>query len=139
MRKYSSIKLIDIPCSIPLLDVSVIFRYNTISTLKRESWVKEMFESKLKSDRVDLLAKAFLALESEEDCYRLFEDLFTIREVQDLSSRMEIAMMLRDKETYNVIVEKTGASTATIGRVNRALNYGADGYARVMDKICKKD
>ena len=98
-----------------------------------------MFESKLKNDRVDLLAKAFLALETEEDCYRLFEDLFTIREVQDLSSRMEIAMMLRDKETYNVIVEKTGASTATIGRVNRALNYGAGGYTLVMDKIDKKD
>ena len=98
-----------------------------------------MFESRLKSDRVDLLARAFLSLKTEEDCYRLFEDLFTIREVQDLSSRMEIAMMLRDKETYNVIVEKTGASTATIGRVNRALNYGAGGYTLVMDKIDKKD
>ena len=99
----------------------------------------KVFDSKLKSERADLLAKAFLALESEEDCYRLFEDLFTIREVQDLSSRREIALMLRDKETYNVIVEKTGASTATIGRVNRALNYGAGGYALVMDKIDKKD
>lgn len=98
-----------------------------------------MYESKLKSEGTDLLAKAFLALETPEDCYRLFEDLFTIREVQDLASRMEIAMMLREKETYNVIVEKTGASTATIGRVNRALNYGAGGYALVMDKIDKKD
>ena len=97
-----------------------------------------MFESKLKNTRVDLLAQAFLSLESEEDCYRLFEDLFTIREVQDLSSRMEIAFMLRDKVTYNEIVDKTGASTATIGRVNRALNYGAGGYQRVMDKM-KKD
>lgn len=94
-----------------------------------------MYESKLKNERTDLLAKAFLALETEEDCYRLFEDLLTIREVQDLSSRMEIALMLREKETYNVIVEKTGASTATIGRVNRALNYGAGGYALVMKKI----
>lgn len=98
-----------------------------------------MFESRLKSERTDLLAKAFLSLESEEDCYRLFEDLFTIREVQDLGSRMEIALMLRDKVTYNEIVEKTGASTATIGRVNRALNYGAGGYARVMEKLEKKD
>lgn len=79
-----------------------------------------MFDSRLKSERADLLAKAFLALRNEEDCYRLFEDLFTIREVQDLSSRMEIAQMLRNKITYNEIVEKTGASTATIGRVNRA-------------------
>ena len=94
-----------------------------------------MFESRLQSERVDLLAKAFLAMESVEDCYRLFEDLFTIREVQDLSSRMEIAMMLRDRITYNEIVEKTGASTATIGRVNRALNYGAGGYERVIEKL----
>ena len=94
-----------------------------------------MFESRLKSERTDLLADAFLSLETREDCYRLFEDLFTIREVQDLSSRMEIAQMLRDKVTYNEIVEKTGASTATIGRVNRALNYGAGGYQRVFEKI----
>ena len=80
-----------------------------------------------------------MSLESEEDCYRLFEDLFTIREVQDLGSRMEIALMLRDKVTYNEIVEKTGASTATIVRVNRALNYGAGGYVRVIEKMEKKD
>ena len=98
-----------------------------------------MFESKLKNARADLLAQAFLALDTVEDCYRLFEDLFTIREVQDLSSRMEIALMLRDKVTYNEIVEKTGASTATIGRVNRALNYGAGGYERVIEKMEKKD
>ena len=97
-----------------------------------------MFESRLKSDRADLLARAFLTLESEEDCYRLFEDLFTIREIQDLSSRMEIALMLRDKITYNEIVERTGASTATIGRVNRALNYGAGGYVRVIEKLDKE-
>ena len=94
-----------------------------------------MFESRLQSEQADLLARAFLALDSMEDCYRLFEDLFTIREVQDLSSRMEIAMMLRDKITYTEIVEKTGASTATIGRVNRALNYGAGGYERVIEKL----
>ena len=98
-----------------------------------------MFESRLQSKQADLLARAFLALDSMEDCYRLFEDLFTIREVQDLSSRMEIAMMLRDKITYNEIVEKTGASTATIGRVNRALNYGAGGYERVIKKLEEKD
>lgn len=94
-----------------------------------------MFDSKFKKARTDLLAQAFLALKSEEDCYRLFEDLFTIREVQDLSSRMEIALMLRDKVTYNEIVEKTGASTATIGRVNRALNYGAGGYQLVFETL----
>lgn len=98
-----------------------------------------MFESRLQSEQADLLARAFLTLESMEDCYRLFEDLFTIREVQDLSSRMEIAMMLRDKITYNEIVEKTGASTATIGRVNRALNYGAGGYERVIEKLKEQE
>jgi len=97
-----------------------------------------MFDSKLKNARADLLAQAFLALQTEEDCYRLFEDLFTIREVQDLSSRMEIALMLRDKVTYNEIVEKTGASTATIGRVNRALNYGAGGYQLVFETLENK-
>ena len=97
-----------------------------------------MFESRLQSEQADLLARAFLALDSMEDCYRLFEDLFTIREVQDLSSRMEIAMMLRDRITYNEIVEKTGASTATIGRVNRALNYGAGGYECVIERLKDK-
>ena len=98
-----------------------------------------MFESRLRSEQADLLARAFLTLESMEDCYRLFEDLFTIREVQDLSSRMEIAMMLHERITYNEIVEKTGASTATIGRVNRALNYGAGGYERVIEKLKEQE
>lgn len=94
-----------------------------------------MFSSKLQSERVDVLAHAFLSLESEEDCYRLFEDLFTIREVQDLAQRLEVAQLLREKATYTEIVEKTGVSTATIGRVNRALNYGAGGYERVLDRL----
>ena len=98
-----------------------------------------MFESKLKNARADLLAQAFLSLETEEDCYRLFEDLFTIREVQDLAQRLEVALLLSNKATYTEIVEKTGVSTATIGRVNRALNYGAGGYERVIEKLEKKD
>ena len=98
-----------------------------------------MFSSRLKSERADMLANAFLSLESVEDCYRLFEDLFTIREVQDLSQRLEVAQLLSSKATYTEIVEKTGVSTATIGRVNRALNYGAGGYERVIEKLEKKD
>ena len=98
-----------------------------------------MFSSRLQSDRVDMLAKAFLSLENDEDCYRLFEDLFTIREVQDLAQRLEVAQMLRNKATYTEIVEKTGVSTATIGRVNRALNYGAGGYERVLDRLNDED
>ena len=98
-----------------------------------------MFSSRLKSDRADMLARAFLSLESEEDCYRLFEDLFTIREVQDLSQRLEVAQLLNDKATYTEIVEKTGVSTATIGRVNRALTYGAGGYQRVLKALSKEE
>lgn len=93
-----------------------------------------MFSSRLQSEQVDRLAEAFLSLESVEDCYRLFEDLFTIREVQDLAQRLEVAQMLNRKATYTEIVEKTGVSTATIGRVNRALNYGAGGYELVLER-----
>ena len=98
-----------------------------------------MFSSRLKSERADMLASAFLSLENVDDCYRLFEDLFTIREVQDLSQRLEVAQMLSCKATYTEIVEKTGVSTATIGRVNRALNYGAGGYQRVLERLSNED
>ena len=98
-----------------------------------------MFSSRLKSERADMLAQAFLSLQSEEDCYRLFEDLFTIREVQDLSQRLEVAQLLNKKATYTEIVEKTGVSTATIGRVNRALNYGAGGYQRVLKSLSNEE
>ena len=118
-----------------LLDESKRSRYNTGSILKRETEGECMFESKLKNESVDLLAKAFLSLRDEEECYRLFEDLFTIKEIQDLSSRMVVALMLSQKATYSEIVEKTRTSTATIGRVNRALNYGAGGYERVIERL----
>ena len=94
-----------------------------------------MFSSRLKSEQADNLARAILALNSEEDCYRLFEDLFTIREIQDLGQRLEVARLLQNQSTYTEIVEKTGVSTATIGRVNRALNYGAGGYQRVLERL----
>lgn len=98
-----------------------------------------MTESRLKSPQTDLLVKALMSLESEDECYRLMEDLLTMREVRDLSQRLEVAMLLRDKVTYNEIVEKTGVSTATIGRVNRALTYGAGGYAKVIERLTAKD
>ena len=94
-----------------------------------------MFSSRLQNPQTDNLARAFLALENMEDCYRLFEDLFTIREIQDLSQRLEVAQLLKRQATYTEIVEMTGVSTATIGRVNRALNYGAGGYQRVLEKL----
>ena len=98
-----------------------------------------MFSSKLKSAQVDNLAQAFMLLNSEEECYRLFEDLFTIREIQDLSQRLEVAQLLQGQATYTEIVEKTGVSTATIGRVNRALNYGAGGYQLVLERMREKE
>ena len=98
-----------------------------------------MFTSRLQNERTDILAQAFLSLETQEDCYRLFEDLFTIREIQDLTQRLEVAQLLQNKTTYTEIVERTGVSTATISRVNRSLNYGAGGYQRVLEKLNKKD
>ena len=98
-----------------------------------------VYESRIKNSQTDLLVKAILSLENEEECYRLMEDLLTMREIRDLSQRLEVAVLLRDKATYNDIVEKTGVSTATIGRVNRALSYGTGGYAQVLDKILKEE
>ena len=98
-----------------------------------------MFSSRIKSEQTDNLARAILALETEEDCYRLFEDLFTIREIQDLGQRLEVARLLQAQSTYTEIVEKTGVSTATIGRVNRALNYGAGGYQLVLERTAPKE
>ena len=98
-----------------------------------------MYKSILQSPQTDLLVKALMSLESEEECYRLMEDLLTMREVRDLSQRLEVAMLLKDKVTYNEIVEKTGVSTATIGRVNRALTYGAGGYAKVIERLVEKE
>ena len=97
-----------------------------------------MYESRIKNPQTDMLVKAILSLETEDECYRLMEDLLTMREIRDLSQRLEVAMLLRDKVTYNEIVDRTGVSTATIGRVNRALSYGTGGYAAILDKITEE-
>lgn len=81
---------------------------------------------------------AVLCLQSREECYSFFEDLCTVKELLSLSQRFEVAAMLKDGKTYLEIAEKTGASTATISRVNRSLNYGNDGYELVFDRIEKK-
>ena len=94
-----------------------------------------MYNSRLKNPQNDLLVKALLSLENEEECYRFMEDLLTMREIRDLSQRLEVAMLLSQKVTYNEIVERTGVSTATIGRVNRALSYGSGGYETVIEKL----
>ena len=88
---------------------------------------------------VDELFDAILSLQSKEECYSFFEDLCTIKELLSLSQRYEVASMLRDKKTYLEIAEKTGASTATISRVNRSLNYGNDGYEMVFARMKKNN
>lgn len=93
---------------------------------------------KLKSEPVDHLFDAVLTLQNKEECYAFFEDLCTVNELLSLSQRFEVATMLREHKTYLEIAEKTGASTATISRVNRSLNYGNDGYELVFDRMPKE-
>lgn len=94
-----------------------------------------MYESKLMNEQTDMLVEALLKLETREECYRLLEDLMTIREISDLSQRLQVARLLTEKVTYSEITQKTGASSATIGRVNRALSYGSDGYKMILEKL----
>ena len=94
--------------------------------------------SKLKDPLIDKLFNAILLLRDVEECYRFFEDVCTIAEIKALAQRLEVAGLLREKKTYNEIGEATGASTATISRVNRCLNYGADGYNMILDRLDRK-
>lgn len=89
----------------------------------------------IRTDAVDCLFDAIMSLKDKEECYTFFEDICTINELLSLSQRLEVAKMLRERRTYLEIAEKTGASTATISRVNRALNYGNDGYDMVFARI----
>ena len=93
--------------------------------------------SKLKDEHTDRLFEAILLLRDIDECYRFFEDLCTVSEIKALAQRLEVARMLREKKTYAEISEKTGASTATISRVNRFLVYGADGYKMILDRMEK--
>ena len=89
----------------------------------------------LRTEATDRLFDAILTLRNREECYRFFEDVCTVNELQALSQRFEVAHMLREEKTYLDIAEKTGASTATISRVNRSLNYGNDGYDMVFERL----
>ncbi|HEX3039401.1 MAG TPA: YerC/YecD family TrpR-related protein [Caproiciproducens sp.] len=91
--------------------------------------------SKIKDDSVDFLFKAVLSLNTIEECYDFFEDLCTVPEIKAMSQRLLVAHMLSTKRVYSDIVAQTGASTATISRVNRSLNYGCDGYDLVFKRI----
>lgn len=95
----------------------------------------EFMNSKIKTLAVDQLFEAILTLKNVEECYLFFEDICTVNEILSLSQRFEVSRMLRNKNTYLEIADKTGASTATISRVNRSLNYGNDGYDMVFSRM----
>lgn len=91
--------------------------------------------NKIKEMHFEYLFNAILSLENIEECYNFFEDLCTVPELKAMSQRLQVAKMLHDKKVYSDIVNQTGASTATISRVNRTLNYGSDGYQIVFDRV----
>ncbi len=94
-----------------------------------------MYEPKVRNEQTELLMNAVLHLTSAEDAYRFFEDVCTIAELKSMAQRIQVAAELRRGVTYQEIERETGASSATISRVNRALQYGADGYRRVLDAL----
>ena len=89
-------------------------------------------QSKIQSPETDALFQAVLSLKTLEDCYRFFEDICTIKEIRDISQRLEVARMLKAGDTVASIAQRTGASTTTVSRVNRCLHYGAGGYDIVL-------
>ena len=99
----------------------------------------ETYESKLKSSDIDMLFEMILMLETEEDCYRFFEDVCTVAELRAIAQRLEVAAMLRQGVTYQEIAKRLGASTATISRVNRSLSYGTGGYTRMFERLEERE
>ena len=92
---------------------------------------------KIKTEAVDQLFEAILCLKDADECYKFFEDICTINELLAIAQRMEVATLLKNQKTYIEIAEQTGASTATISRVNRSLKYGNDGYDMVFARMQK--
>ena len=97
-----------------------------------------MYRNKLTTPETEWFFKAILSLKTEEDCARFFEDVATIGEVQAMAQRLHVAKLLNDGCKYSDVAEVTGASTATISRVNRSLHYGSDGYKMALDRINQK-
>jgi len=91
-----------------------------------------------KKEKSDQLYKAILQLKTEEECYNFFQDLCTVSELRSMEQRFEVASLLDDGMIYNDILERTGASSATISRVNRSLSYGTGAYAQLFARIKKK-
>ncbi len=89
----------------------------------------------IKKERCDEMYQAILSLKTVEECRQFFDDLCTLTELQAMEQRFQVAVLLHQGLIYNEILEKTGASSATISRVNRSLQYGADGYAIVFERL----
>jgi len=94
--------------------------------------------SKIKNKEVDFLFNAILQLQSEDECYQFFEDLCTVNELKAMSQRLVVAKMLSEGRVYSDIVDATGASTATISRVKRSVEYGCDSYSMVFDRMSEE-
>ncbi len=94
---------------------------------------------KIENDNINFLFKAILQLEDLDECYAFFEDLCTVQELKTLAQRIVVAKMLSEKCVYTDIVAATGASTATISRVNRSLQYGCDGYDKIFERLNSED
>lgn len=93
--------------------------------------------SKVKDENTDFLIDCILQIKSREECYDFFEDLCTVQELHAMAQRIVVAKMLSEKKVYSDIVRETGASTATISRVNRSLQYGCNGYEKVFERVKK--
>jgi TrpR-related protein YerC/YecD len=89
----------------------------------------------IQNELTDRFFKAILNLNSVEECSRFFEDICTIKEIQDMSQRLEVATLLNNGKSYQEVLSQTGVSTATISRVNKCLNYGSGGYKEAIDKL----
>jgi len=94
---------------------------------------------RLRGKQLDQLFEAILSLENVEECYQFFDDIATMGEIQSLTQRFQVAKMLTEGHTYTAIEDETRASTATISRVRRCIDYGSDGYKLVLDRIAKND
>lgn len=93
------------------------------------------YQSSFSDEMIEELYEAILTLKTVEECYRFFEDICTIKELQSISQRLKVARMLRENMTYNQIEDLTGVSTATISRISKFLHHGPGGYNLVLDRV----
>ncbi len=97
-----------------------------------------MYKPNIENKMIDGFFEALSLVDTREEYYRFFEDICTVGEINAIAQRLEVAKMLADEQTYTRIAEVTGASTATISRVKKCLNYGSDGYKLVLERLKEK-